>query len=172
MYCCLLARQIRRSTITDKKFILIVIMDFEFQNVCQDTSDSIVQYNVLFRHMERIVRNCVIAATRLVMCRQDVQLSRLSQRVHARDFVKHFVANMLQFIIFIFRGIIRDKYIEHTTIQKQTKCCFSLYKLWAVWTLFSYHIHLSIFLSDHLALCIYDRTGQENTADFVPPSLN
>lgn len=29
-----------------------------------------------------------------------------------------------------------------------------------------------IFLSAHVALCIYDRTGQENTADSVPLSLN
>lgn len=149
MYCCLLARQIRRSTITDKKFILIVIMDFEFQNVCQDTSDSIVQYNVLFRHMERIVRNCVIAATRLVMCRQDVQLSRLSQRVHVRDFVKHFVANMLQFIIFIFRGIIRDMYIEHTTIQNKRNVA-SLYTNYGLFG--HYFLIISIYQFSYLPI--------------------
>lgn len=70
-----------------KTFNLIVILYLKFKNVCLDTLDSIVPTNALFRSTERIVRKCVIAAMRHVICLQVVEISQhsqLSQRV--RDF--------------------------------------------------------------------------------------
>lgn len=54
-------------------FLLNIQFNLFFQNVCQDTLDSIVPNNVPFRFTETDVKTVVIAAAmRRVMCREVV----------------------------------------------------------------------------------------------------